>query len=491
METAEEKIKKLEDLINKNDIEKAKPLCEDLIKELSDRAEPYYFKALIIWSETEVKNLPKTDFASFLDKAVKLKPDYKQPHMLWGRVNQLLGYYKLALQGYIRAYKADSNDMQACAAAGEMFFETGNYEDAACFLKCALKNSKEPLNTNIFYMLGQSQYHISDYAGAKQSYDKDLEINPKRVKSIIGRGLCLSVLRKYDEALKEFSSAIELSPDSFEVYGMRGDIKVRLGDLRAALPDYQKALELNPTNERSKQAVGELQNELLKQIPQDSKVIYSTLKNGFKAMTVILQDGMPLTFWQLNEEPTAPQNIEVKASKPVQQETQQEHPITKPKDGELIKAANAGNCERIKQLLKDGSNINETNCFKDNALRRAISSRKTQAAIVLIETGAELDSSNKAGQTALMLAIQYRNLEVLKALCKAGADLNIKDINGQTALMYACKINNADFVKVLLQAGADFKLKDNRGNTALILSERFSFSDKTVFNILKSSGAEE
>ena len=305
MENAEEQIKLLESLINQNNIEEAKKLCEDLLKALPQRAEPYYFKALLIYNETEVKKLPETQFAYMLEKSVKLKPDYKQPHMLWGHVNKLLGYYKLALQGYIRACKADPDDMQACAAAGEMLFKTGDYEGAADFLEHAVQNSKEPLSSDIFYMLGESKYHISDYVGAHVAYDKDLKINPKRVKSIIGRGLCLTIFRKYDEALKDISFAIELAQNNFEAYGIRGDIKVRLGDLRGALPDYQKALELNPENERSKQAVGELQNELLKQIPEGTTVMYSTLKNGFKAMTVMFQEG-PLTFWQLNDEEIKP-----------------------------------------------------------------------------------------------------------------------------------------------------------------------------------------
>jgi tetratricopeptide (TPR) repeat protein len=48
------------------------------------------------------------------------------------------------------------------------------------------------------------------------------------------------------EALLDFEKAIELYPSFAEAYFKRGNIKNLLGDYEGAIKDYDKAIELNP-----------------------------------------------------------------------------------------------------------------------------------------------------------------------------------------------------------------------------------------------------
>ncbi|HEY5030345.1 MAG TPA: tetratricopeptide repeat protein [Candidatus Angelobacter sp.] len=50
----------------------------------------------------------------------------------------------------------------------------------------------------------------------------------------------------YTEAIHYFSSAMEMDPNYSEYYNERGNIFLRLGNLREALADYLKAIELSP-----------------------------------------------------------------------------------------------------------------------------------------------------------------------------------------------------------------------------------------------------
>lgn len=50
----------------------------------------------------------------------------------------------------------------------------------------------------------------------------------------------------YDEAITDYSKAIELDPRYAEAYSNRGFVYGRKGQFDAAIADYNKAIELNP-----------------------------------------------------------------------------------------------------------------------------------------------------------------------------------------------------------------------------------------------------
>ena len=56
------------------------------------------------------------------------------------------------------------------------------------------------------------------------------------------------ILGNYQEAIKDFSSAIDLNPNHDEAYRNRGLIKMYLLAYRDAESDLSKALEINPNS---------------------------------------------------------------------------------------------------------------------------------------------------------------------------------------------------------------------------------------------------
>ena len=102
-------------------------------------------------------------------------------------------------------------------------------------------------------------------------------------------------------------------------------------------------------------------------------------------------------------------------------------------------AAEEGDLEKVKLLLKQGHSINER------------------------------DSRFKFGWTPLIAAIYQDNTNVVYYLVASGADLNMPDNHGETPLMHAMSRgdDNLELVEYLIAHGADVNAKDAEGATVL------------------------
>jgi tetratricopeptide (TPR) repeat protein len=60
--------------------------------------------------------------------------------------------------------------------------------------------------------------------------------------------LCVGhlLLKEFNVALEECSSVISLRPSLWQAYNNRANANMGLGNYKAAIPDYEKAAELNP-----------------------------------------------------------------------------------------------------------------------------------------------------------------------------------------------------------------------------------------------------
>jgi ankyrin repeat protein len=167
-------------------------------------------------------------------------------------------------------------------------------------------------------------------------------------------------------------------------------------------------------------------------------------------------------------------------------------------DAKLIEAACSGYTERVKELIKAGTNVNTRDDEGRTALMVASDEGRTEIVELLISAGADVNAKDMNGDTALMYAanspgymtqgsckgiwvgwIDYHdqavwisryNIQIARILIAAGADVNARDKNGNTALMIATSRGHVDIVEILIDAGADVNAKDECGNTALMIA---------------------
>ena len=160
--------------------------------------------------------------------------------------------------------------------------------------------------------------------------------------------------------------------------------------------------------------------------------------------------------------------------------------------GQLMSAAQSGDLETIKLLLKNGVEINAKDNAGYTALTWAAVEGQTNVVKLLLDKGADFNAKDTKGFTTLMIASEQGQTIVVKLLLDKGADINAKDTNATTALMVAVEggwgHTNTDVVKLLLDKGADINAKDNEGYTALMWAAGAGKTD--VVKLLLDKGAD-
>uniref|UniRef100_A0A672KR40 Ankyrin-2-like n=1 Tax=Sinocyclocheilus grahami TaxID=75366 RepID=A0A672KR40_SINGR len=136
----------------------------------------------------------------------------------------------------------------------------------------------------------------------------------------------------------------------------------------------------------------------------------------------------------------------------------------------FLRAARAGNIEKVLDFLKSGQDISTCNQNGLNALHLAAKEGHVQLVEELLERGATVDSSTKKGNTALHIACLAGQKEVAKLLVKRGADVNSQSQNGFTPLYMAAQENHLDVVRYLLENDGNQSIATEDGFTPLAIA---------------------
>ena len=78
---------------------------------------------------------------------------------------------------------------------------------------------------------------------------RDLGTDTDEVEELIGASYAKQYIQNYKGAIKDLTKVLKLSPNSVEVYVMRGKLYIELGENNKAINDFNSALRLNPQNE--------------------------------------------------------------------------------------------------------------------------------------------------------------------------------------------------------------------------------------------------
>jgi uncharacterized protein len=141
----------------------------------------------------------------------------------------------------------------------------------------------------------------------------------------------------------------------------------------------------------------------------------------------------------------------------------------------LAYAAEFGDLDIIKSLLKAGADPNGRNAAGDtafmaaeNAFAIAGKSRGAVRAVqeYLLRSGTDPNQANSLGNTAFMCMAGAGDAKMMEIALDYGAEVNHQNADGWTPLMAAAQFGQNGTALWLLQHKADKTLKDKRGKTA-------------------------
>ncbi|XP_037554211.1 ankyrin-2 [Nematolebias whitei] len=136
----------------------------------------------------------------------------------------------------------------------------------------------------------------------------------------------------------------------------------------------------------------------------------------------------------------------------------------------FLRAARAGNTDKVLEFLKNGVDISTCNQNGLNALHLAAKEGHKDLVEELLQRGAHVDSSTKKGNTALHIASLAGQKEVVRLLVNRGANINAQSQNGFTPLYMAAQENHLEVVRYLLENDGNQSIATEDGFTPLAIA---------------------
>lgn len=117
---------------------------------------------------------------------------------------------------------------------------------------------------------------------------------------------------------------------------------------------------------------------------------------------------------------------------------------------EAFAALEKGDTERLRDLLRKGTNPNARNNQKETLLMGAARHNNKEAAEALLRKNADPDQTNEDGNTALMIAAATGSIDVARALTSSYADVTIINNEFETAADIANRCKRPGMAEELL-----------------------------------------
>jgi ankyrin repeat protein len=139
-------------------------------------------------------------------------------------------------------------------------------------------------------------------------------------------------------------------------------------------------------------------------------------------------------------------------------------------DGELLRAAVAGDLEAVRRAIDQGAKADAA-APQLTALGAAALWGQREIVDLLLEKGADVNRTDmEGGRTPLHQALIGGEGEIAERLLQAGAGADPRTLAGFSPLMYASIFNLSGLASKLIEQGADVNARTNDGETALIFA---------------------
>jgi tetratricopeptide (TPR) repeat protein len=193
---------------------------------------------------------------NYINDALKINNFLSKGYFLKGLNFKEIGDTSKAISSLVTATEQDPEYYGAFEELGVLYAAKKN-SLAIGYFDNALRI--DPKSTETLYNEGKFFQDTKEWEKAMASYQDLLKIEPNFKHAHYNLGAIELVKNKAcDKAIKHFTDAINADANYFEAYYARGTAYLQKGDKSKARSDYQMALQIDPEDGPSKEALKEL-----------------------------------------------------------------------------------------------------------------------------------------------------------------------------------------------------------------------------------------
>ena len=132
------------------------------------------------------------------------------------------------------------NESSIVPAKREVHVRVASSDSGSKDVKLKTEDAKEFISRGISSLKkGQLEDAVSEFSSA-------VNLDPGKALTYVARGSAYFRLGRFDKALSDYNRAIEIDPDLAVAYQNRGSVYYRQGQLDKAISDYNRAIKINP-----------------------------------------------------------------------------------------------------------------------------------------------------------------------------------------------------------------------------------------------------
>ena len=230
-------------------VEKEPAKAENFLREANERSpSAEYCRQLAIWTpDMEAR-------VALLRRALDIMPHFAESLRLIGRVQQLEGDHRAAVETLTRALKI-APDTGVYVTRGHSLSALGDHDRAIDDYTRALEIN--PNHVDALWWRGQAKFQKGDREGAIVDLEEQARLHPKNYKSLSVLAELYYATRQFEKSIATATRALELKASYGRALVMRGLSRLATGARAEATADLEQALTALGREERSLRTLAE------------------------------------------------------------------------------------------------------------------------------------------------------------------------------------------------------------------------------------------
>jgi tetratricopeptide (TPR) repeat protein len=190
----------------------------------------------------------------YFKNSIAAMPDNAEAYYYLGYSYQYIGNISAAGQSFLKGLKADKNNVKIMAALASHYTDIGEYKKAEVLLDKAIRTS--PNYPETYNNRGVLFFRKGNYRAALENYNIAIRLDSSFALAYSNRGTVRYYYQDVEKAskadirlaIKDFNKALELEPYLDVALKNRANAYRLLGEKDSSLADYERYIQNNPKN---------------------------------------------------------------------------------------------------------------------------------------------------------------------------------------------------------------------------------------------------